>query len=130
MTNTKEIYKLIAMRLASNLPKVGDIDMGQDHMRMFVRIEGQVFAITVEERPQFQKAYNPVSAARDFMANLPVRYLEPTKTVAHHLLSLVHQPAAHPGDLRLRAGAGRPLELVTHRSRGVDRRAYPGRHHL
>lgn len=77
MTSRNEVYKLIdralSDKLADKLAGKDDVEIGQDDTRMFLRVNNQVFAITVEERTQFNQLEpdRATAAAKEFMATLP-----------------------------------------------------------
>lgn len=67
-----EIYNHIADGLHDRMPETGEAEVGMDHTKLFLRMGGQVFVITVEEKQQFAKNDDPEKAARGFMATLPI----------------------------------------------------------
>ncbi|MBA8881673.1 hypothetical protein [Phyllobacterium myrsinacearum] len=71
MTTRNDVYNHIAEALNDHLPEDGSAELGMDHTKLFLRMGGQVFAISVEEKQQIAKANDPVSAGRNFMATLP-----------------------------------------------------------
>lgn len=71
MTTRNDVYNHIGEALQDHLPEDGSADIGMDHNKLFLRMGGQVFAISVEEKQQFKSTPNPVEAARNFMATLP-----------------------------------------------------------
>jgi len=66
-----DVYNHLGDALANALPEDGSAEIGMDHNKLFLRMGGQVFAITVEEKQQFRSADNPTAAAQNFMATLP-----------------------------------------------------------
>lgn len=66
-----EIYNHLGDALQSALPEEGSAELGMDHNKLFLRMGGQVFAISVEEKEQFAKASDPEKEARRFMTTLP-----------------------------------------------------------
>lgn len=76
MTSRNETYKLIAKALSDILPETDEVQIGQDHNKLFLRLNNQVFGIVVEEKPQFDRLpyEEAVDAARNFMATLPFPY--------------------------------------------------------
>jgi hypothetical protein len=74
MLSRKNIYRHIAEALADRLQDDCLVELGMDHNRLFLRLGGQIFAIQVEEKTQFRVAADSVTAARNFMATLPVPF--------------------------------------------------------
>lgn len=66
-----DIYNHIGDALQDALPEDGSAELGMDHNKLFLRMGGQVFAISVEEKQQFKTVKDPHKTAREFMATLP-----------------------------------------------------------
>ncbi|MBB3458970.1 hypothetical protein FHT86_007299 [Rhizobium sp. BK313] len=71
MTTRNDVYNHLGEALHSALPEDGSAEIGMDPNKLFLRMGGQVFAITVEEKQQFAKTEDPVRAAMNFMTTLP-----------------------------------------------------------
>lgn len=71
MATRNDVYNHIGEALQDRLPEDGSAEIGMDHNKLFLRMGGQVFAISVEEKQQFRNVKEPIEAARNFMATLP-----------------------------------------------------------
>ncbi|MBB3289159.1 MULTISPECIES: hypothetical protein [unclassified Rhizobium] len=71
MTTRNEIYNHIAEALTDRMPESGETGIGMEHNKLFLRMGGQLFAITVEEKQQFRNIADPIRAAKNFMTTLP-----------------------------------------------------------
>ncbi len=66
-----DVYNHLGDALQNSLPEDGSAELGMDHNKLFLRMGGQVFAISVEEKQQFRAADDPEARARQFMSTLP-----------------------------------------------------------
>ncbi len=74
MVTRNDVYNHIGDALLNVLPEDGSAELGMDHNKLFLRLNGQVFSISVEEKQQFRNADDPTSAAKGFMSTLPYPY--------------------------------------------------------
>ncbi len=71
MITKNDVYNHLGDALQNALPEDGSAELGMDHNKLFLRMGGQVFAISVEEKQQFWAVEDPVRAAKNFMTTLP-----------------------------------------------------------
>jgi len=68
----KDVYNHIAEALLEHLTEADDAQVGMDNDKLFLRMDGQVFSIAIEERTQFRFMAKPALAASNFMSSLPI----------------------------------------------------------
>jgi hypothetical protein len=67
-----EVYDRLAVGLRDHLSQDESTEIGRNHNTLFLRIGGQIFTIVVEERRWLHNVPDPLTAAKDFMAALPI----------------------------------------------------------